>query len=95
MAEKNSIDLCGGYRLVAHDDRNWRLEHFHVAASNNGKGDPEPKWHRTGQYFQRLGPALAYVLERRMRDEGEPDESLRDAMERVGVIRDELMAAVA
>lgn len=40
-------------------------------------------------------PKTTIVLERRMRDEGEPDESLRDAMERVGVIRDELMAAVA
>lgn len=93
--ERKTIELGGGYRLVAHDERNWRLQHWHVPASNNGRGGSEAKWHDTGNYFQQLGAALAYAFERRMREEGEPDESLRDAMERVGVIRDELMEAVA
>ena len=95
MAERNSIDLGGGYRLEVMDDRNWKLQHHHVAASNNGRGGGAAKWHDTGNYFQSLGPALAFVLERRMRDEGEPDEALKDAMERAGAIRDELMGVVA
>ena len=95
MAERNSIDLGGGYRLAVMDDRNWKLQHHHVAASNNGRGGGAAKWHDTGNYFQTIGPALAFVLERRMREEGVEDESLADAMERVGVIRDELMAVRA
>lgn len=93
--ERKVIDLGGGYRLAVRDERNWKLQHWHVAASNNGRGGSAAKWYDTGNYFQTLGAALAFVLEMRMRDEGEPEESLRDAMERVGVIRDELMAAVA
>ena len=92
MAERNSIDLGGGYRLAVMDDRNWRLQHHHVAASNNGRGGGAAKWHDTGNFFQQLGPALAFVLERRMRDEGGPDESLADATARARSIRDELMA---
>ena len=95
MTDKRTIDLGGSYRLVVMDERNWKLQHLHVPASNNGRGGSEAKWHDTGNYFQQFGAALAYVYERRMRDEGGPDESLRDAMERVGVIRNELMAAVA
>ena len=49
----------------------------------------------TGNYFQRLAPAIAHVFECRMRDEGEPDEALADAMARAGVIRDELMAVAS
>lgn len=89
--ERNAIDLGGGYRLAVMDDRNWKLQHWHVAASNNGRGGSAAKWHDTGNYFQQLGAALAYVFERRMREEGEPDESLADAMERAEAIRDELM----
>lgn len=89
--ERKAIDLGGGYRLAVMDERNWKLQHWHVPASNNGRGGSNAKWHDTGNYFQQLGPALAHVLELRMRDEGEPDESLRDAMERVERIRDELM----
>ena len=90
--ERKVIDLGGGYRLAVRDERNWKLQHWHVAASNNGSGGSAAKWHDTGNYFQRLGPALAHVFELRMRDEGAPDESLRDAMDRAGRIRDELMA---
>lgn len=92
MAERNSIDLGGGYRLEVMDDRNWKLRHHHVAASNNGRGGGAAKWHDTGNYFQSLGPALAFVLERRMRDEGEPDETLADAVARAQAVRDELLA---
>ena len=89
--ERKATELGGGYRLVAHDECNWRLQHWHVPASNNGRGGTEAKWHDTGNYFQRLGQALAFVFERRMREEGGPDESLADAMERAERIRDELM----
>ena len=89
--ERNAIDLGGGYRLAVMDDRNWKLQHHHVAASNNSRGGSAAKWHDTGNYFQQLGAALAYVFERRMREEGEPDEALADAMERAEAIRDELM----
>lgn len=90
--ERKVIDLGGGYRLAVRDERNWKLQHWHVAASNNGSGGSAAKWHDTGNFFQRLAPALAYVFELRMRDEGEPDEALADAMGRAEAIRDELMA---
>ena len=38
---------------------------------------------------------LAFVLERRMREEGGPDEELADAMERAERIRDEPMGVRA
>lgn len=96
MERKATIELGGGYRLAVADERNWKLQHWHEPDPSNPKTTRSgARWYDTGNYFQRLGPALAFVLERRMRDEGGPDESLRDAMERVGVIRDELMAAVA
>ena len=91
MTDKRTIDLGGSYRLVVMDERNWKLQHLHVPASNNGRGGTEVKWNDTGNYFQRLAPALAHVFERRMREEGEPDEALADAMERAERIRDELM----
>ena len=91
--EARTIDLGGGYRLRRFDARNWMLQQWKAPDPANGRAKTsEPSWRDTGNYFQRLGPALAHVFERRMRDEGGPDESLRDAMERVGVIRDELMA---
>ena len=91
MTDKRTIDLGGSYRLAVVDERNWKLQHLHVPASNNGRGGTEAKWHDTGNYFQKIGAALAYVFERRMREEGEQDESLRDVMERAEAIRDELM----
>ena len=90
MTDKRTIDLGGSYRLVVMDERNWKLQHLHVPASNNGRGGTEAKWNDTGNYFQQLGPALAFVFERRMREEGGPDEALADAMERAEAIRDEL-----
>lgn len=95
MTDKRTIDLGGSYRLVVMDERNWKLQHLHVPASNNGRGGTEAKWHDTGNYFQTLGSALAFVFERRMREEGEPDEALADAMRRAGAIRDELMRIVS
>ena len=91
MTDKRTIDLGGSYRLAVMDERNWKLQHLHVPASTNGRGGTEAKWHDTGNYFQKLGPALAFVFERRMREEGAPDEALADAMERAEAIRDELM----
>lgn len=90
--ERKVIDLGGGYRLAVRDERNWKLQHWHVAASNNGSGGSAAKWHDAGNYFQRLAPALAFVFELRTRDEGAQDESLADAMVRAQSIRDELMA---
>ena len=95
MTDKRTIDLGGSYRLVVMDERNWKLQRLHVPASNNGRGGTEAKWNDTGNYFQQLGAALAYVFERRMREEGEPDEALADAMERAESIRDELMRVVS
>ena len=93
MTDKRTIDLGGSYRLAVMDERNWKLQHLHVPASNNGRGGTEAKWHDTGNYFQQLGAALAFVFERRMREEGEPDEALADAMGRAERIRDELTGA--
>ena len=92
MKEKKRIELGGGYRLIVHDALNWKLQHWHAAASNNGRGDGRAKWRDTGNYFQTLGAALAYVYERRMREEGAPDEALADAMARAQAVRDELLA---
>lgn len=93
--DEKTIRLCERYRLVVFDARNWKLQEWREPSASRDAKDRSPRWFDTGNYFQRLGQALAFVLERRMRDEGEPDESLRDAMGRVGRIRDELMAAVA
>ena len=94
MRDKKTIEICGGYRLVMRDSRNWALQHFHASTPKNGRGDGGVKWHDTGNYFQKLGPALAFVFERRMREEGEPDEVLGQAIERAEAIRDELMGAI-
>ena len=88
---KTIVNITGDYRLVAYDDRNWALEHYDEPRSSNPRlNEGGAKWRRTGNYFQRLGTALAYVFERKMREEGEPDEALADAMERAEAIRDEL-----
>ena len=92
--EGKHIDLGGGYRLARFDARNWKLQQWREPSASREASDRSPRWFDTGNFFQNLGPALAYVFERRMREEGEPDESLRDAMERAEAIRDEL-AAVA
>ena len=91
MSDKKTIEICGGYRLVMRDSRNWALQHYHASVPKNGRGDGHAKWHDTGNYFQTLGAALAFVFERRMREEGAPDEALKDAMERAEAIRGELM----
>lgn len=91
--EDRTIGLGGGYRLRRFDSRNWMLQQWREPDPSNGRAKTtEPSWRDTGNYFQRLGPALAHVFELRTRDEGEPDESLADAMGRAEAIRDELMA---
>lgn len=95
MADKY-IEICDGWRLRRFDSRNWALQEFRAPNMANGRAkSAEPSWRDTGDYYQSLGPALAAVFERRMRDEGPEVESLRDAMERAGVIRDELMRAIS
>ena len=86
------IDLGGGYRLRRFDSRNWQLQQWRAPSESRRANDRSERWMDTGSYFQQLGPALEFVYEKRMREEGEQDESLRDAMERAGVIREELMA---
>ena len=93
--ERKTIDLGGGYRLVVMDERNWKLQVHRSAAECNLTKDASAKWRDTGNYFQKLGAALAYAFERRMREEGEPDEALADAMERAERIRNELMGVRA
>lgn len=39
MTDKKTIDLGGSYRLAVMDERNWKLQHLHVPASNNGRGE--------------------------------------------------------
>lgn len=95
MTDKKAIDTGGGYRIVVRDSRNWALQHYHASTSKNGLGDGSAKWRDTGNYFQTLGTALAYVLERRMREEGVEDETLADAMARAQAIRDELLEVMA
>ena len=90
--ERKTIDLGGGYRLAVMDERNWKLQVHRAAAECNLTKDASAKWRDTGNYFQTLGAALAYVYERRMREEGAPDEALADAMARAQAVRDELLA---
>ena len=90
--EGKHIDLGGGYRLARFDARNWKLQEWREPSAIREVSDRSPRWFDTGNFFQTVGAALAYVFERRMRDEGEPDESLADAMARARSIRDELMA---
>ena len=92
MSDKKTIEIGGGYRLTARDSRNWALQHFHASTPKNGRGDGSAKWFDTGNFFQTLGAALAFVYERRMREEGAPDEALADAMARAQAVRDELLA---
>ena len=93
MNEKKRIDLGGGYRLAVRDERNWKLQHWHEPDESNPKTTRSgARRYDTGNYFQTLGAALAFVYERRMRDEGGPDEPLADAMARARSIRDELLA---
>ena len=93
--EVKHIDLGGGYRLARFDARNWKLQQWREPSASREASDRSPRWFDTGNYFQSLGPALAFVLERRMRDEGEPDETLADAMVRAEGIRDELLAVAS
>ena len=88
--EGKHIDIGGGYRLARFDARNWKLQQWREPSASREASDRSPRWFDTGNFFQNLGPALSYVFERRMHEEGEPDESLRDAMERAEAIRDEL-----
>ena len=93
--DEKTIRLCESYRLVVFDARNWKLQEWREPSASRDAKDRSPRWFDTGSYFQQLGTALAYVFERRMREEGEPDESLADAMERAERIRDELMGVRA
>ena len=96
MDEKKNIDLGGGYRLAVRDERNWKLQHWHEPDESNPKTTRSgARWYDTGNYFQTVGAALAFVFERRMREEGEPDEALADAMERAERIRNELTGVVS
>lgn len=96
MNEKKSVDLGGGYRLAVRDERNWKLQHWHEPDESNPKTTRSgARWYDTGNYFQTPGAALAFVFERRMREEGGPDEALADAMARAQSIRDELMAVAS
>lgn len=90
--DEKTIRLCERYRLVVFDSRNWKLQEWRKPNASREAKDRSARWFDTGNYFQSLGPALAFVLERRMRDEGEPDETLADAMVRAEGIRDELLA---
>ena len=93
--DEKTIRLCERYRLVVFDARNWKLQEWREPSASREAKDRSARWFDTGNFFQQLGAALAYVFERRMREEGEPDESLADAMERAEAIRDELTRVVA
>lgn len=89
--ERKAIELGGGYRLAVADERNWKLQHWHEPDPSNPKTTRSgARWYDTGNFFQQLGSALAFVFERRVRDEGVPDEALASAMERAEAIRGEL-----
>lgn len=90
--DEKMIRLCERYRLVVFDARNWKLQEWREPSASRDAKDRSPRWFDTGNYFQQLGAALAYVFERRVREEGEPDEALADATARAEAIRDELLA---
>lgn len=90
--ERKAVDLGGGYRLAVRDEWNWKLQKLREPSARNGRAKSfEPRWCDTGNFFQSLGHALAFVFERRMREEGEQDESLANLARRCEEIRDELL----
>ena len=89
---KTTVNITSAYRLVAYDDRNWVLEHYDEPRSSNPKlNEGGAKWRRTGNYFQQLGPALAYVYERVMREDG-GEYDAEGIVARAQAVRDELLA---
>ena len=88
--DEKTIRLCERYRLVVFDARNWKLQEWREPSASREAKDRSARWFDTGNYFQQLGAALAFVFERRMREEGAPDETLAGAMERAEAIRGEL-----
>lgn len=88
--DEKTIRLCERYRLVVFDARNWKLQEWREPSASRDVKDRSPRWFDTGNFFQQLGSALAFVFELRVREEGEPDEALKDAMELAEAIRGEL-----
>ena len=91
----NAINLGHGYRLVRRDAKNWETQHWHCAAPNNPKRRSEkPAWHGTGNYFQRLDTALAWVYEQALReDDGGECTDLQAALDEARSIAEDLKAA--
>ena len=86
------IELGFGYKLERRDPMNWELMHWHGADPNNVKTkSTEPKWHKCGKFYQRLGPALHAVHEMVLR-EGDDAADLDAALKRCEEIREELMS---
>ena len=91
--ERKAVNLGGGYRLAVMDERNWKLQRWREAdMSRPGAKRPGARWFDTGNFFQGLGPALMFVFERRLSEEGVGDESLSDLARRCEEIRAELLA---
>lgn len=90
------IDFGFNYRLVPFDSRNWKLQQLRRANKPYLlKGEDEERWYDTGNYFQHLDQAVAYVYERVLREDG-ADESmgLGEALGRAEAIRNVLIDAV-
>lgn len=86
-----TIELGHNYRLRRLDALNWELEQFRVPVQNHRAKGTEPKWIRTGRYYQTLGGAFAAVYELILKD-GDDAADLREALDRAECIKDELKA---
>ena len=60
--------VIGDWRIRQADPHNLVTEHYHVASSNNRKGGTAPKWHLTGNYFQSVRSAIAFVRRQAAKD---------------------------
>lgn len=89
------VNITETLRLVRRDAFNMELEEFRQPdPSNRNAKSAEPKWVKTGNYFQSLGSALKFVHDRLVRDD-DGEYGLSDAVKRCDAISRRLLKAKA
>lgn len=89
------VNITETLRLVRRDALNMELEEFrHPDQTRRNAKNDEPRWVKTGNYFQSLGSALRFVHDRLVRDDG-GEYGLADAVKRCDAIARKLLKAKA
>lgn len=89
------VNITETLRLVRRDALNMELEEFRQLDLNNrNEKSAGPRWMKTGNYFQSLGPALKFVHDRLVRDD-DGEYGLADAVKRCDAIARKLLKAKA